>query len=113
MAHFAGAKIAACLRFDVDLEQRRQDLGNFSNWCAFAAADIDGNSVNLASLRGEQIGPRNIVDEREIACLFAIFIKHWRQIVEQSSAKNCDHAGVWVEDRLAWPVGARVTEGEG
>ena len=64
----------------------------------------------MIGLGREQIGTRNIFNEREIAGLFAIFVQHRRQIVEQARAENRDHAGVGIKNRLARSVRARVTE---
>ena len=82
MAHFAGPKFAARFRFDVDLEQLRENLRHFANWRAFAAPDVNRQSIELVAFGCEQVRARDVFDEREIACLLTIFVKHRRQIVE-------------------------------
>src|SRR5262249_55187045 len=58
----------------------------------------------------EQIRARNVFDEREVARLLAVFVQHRRQIIQQACAKNCYHAGIWIEDRLPRSVRAGVTQ---
>ena len=75
-----------------------------------SAPDIHRQAVELIGGGREQIGARDVFDEGKIARLFAIFVKNRRQIVEQARAENRDHAGVWIEDRLARPVGAGIAQ---
>ena len=69
-----------------------------------------GNPSSLSVSSRQQIRPCDVFNERKIACLLAIFVKHWRQIIQQTCAKNRDHARVWIEDRLARSVRAGVTQ---
>ena len=88
-------------------------LGDFSNAYAGAAADVNGMAIELVAFRGEQICPRDVLDEREVAGLLAVFVEDGPQIVEQSRAEDRDHARVGVKNRLARTVGARVTQRDG
>ena len=113
VAHFAGTKFTARFRFDVDLEQLRQNLRHFANRDALAAARVHGKSVELVGFSREQIRARDVLDEREIASLLAILVENRREIVQQTGAENRDDTGVRIENRLARPVSARITERDG
>src|SRR5213075_320349 len=111
--HFAGTKFAVRLRCDMNAECVGNLFGDFSNAYAGAAADVNGMAIELVAFRGEQICPRDVLDEREVAGLLAVFVEDGPQIVEQSRAEDRDHARVGVENRLARTVGARVTQRDG
>ena len=113
MAHFARAKFAVHFRCDVDLERARDLSRDFTNGHAATAADIHRQSIELVRLGREQVGARDVFDKRKVARLFAVFVKHRRQIVQQTRAENRDHAGVRIEDRLARSIRARVTQRDG
>src|SRR5204862_5612351 len=110
MAHFAGAKFAIDLRRNVDLQNIGKLFRDFANRCAAGATDIYRQPIEPVRLGCEQIRACDILDEGKIARLLAILIKHRRQIIQQARAKNCNYAGVWIEDRLARSVRAGVTQ---
>src|SRR5215475_14479851 len=110
MTHFAWTKLAIDLRRDVDLQNVGKLFRDLANRCAMCAADIYGEAIQLVGLGREQIRTSNIFYERKIPRLLAVFVQHWRQIIQQACAKNCDHAGVRIEDGLARPVCAGVTK---
>ena len=82
MTHFAGAKFAVDLGCDVYLQNVGKLFRYFANRCAASATDIYGQSIELIGFGGEQVRAGDIFDEREIASLLAVFVQHWRQIVQ-------------------------------
>ena len=113
MAHFARAKFTINFRRDFDSERVGNPLRNLADGHAFLAADVYRQAIESISCGGEQIRARDIFNERKIAGLLAVFIKNRRQIIEQTRAKNRDHAGIGIEDRLSRSVSARVTQRDG
>src|SRR5882757_4483282 len=76
------------------------------------AADVYRQAIEPVRLCREQIRARDIFNERKVARLLAVFVKHGRQIIQQTCAENRNHARVWIEDRLARTVRARVTQSD-
>ena len=77
------------------------------------ATDVYRQPIELVGFGSEQIRVRDIFNEGKVARLLAVFVKHGRQIIQQTCAKNRNHARVWIEDRLARTVRARVTQRDG
>src|SRR5213592_2449753 len=113
MPHLARSKFAVYFRRNVDVELIRNCFGDLTNRYAAAAADIDWQSVELMGFGREQVCPGDVLNERKIACLLTILIKHRRQIVQQPCAENRNYTRIWIEDRLARSVGAGVTQRDG
>src|SRR5438128_11799040 len=74
MAHLAGPKLAFDLRGDVNVKRIGNLRRDFMNARAFAATDIYRQSIELISLGGQQIGPRDVFDKGEITSLFAVLV---------------------------------------
>src|SRR5262249_15261996 len=110
MAHFPGTKFAVELGRNMNLQNVGKLFRDFANGCALCAPDIYRQPVELVGFSSEQIRRRYVFDEGEIAGLVAVFVQNWRQIVQQPRTKNCNHAGVRIEDRLARPVRTGVTQ---
>jgi hypothetical protein len=55
---------------------------DFANRCAASAADVYRQAIELVGLCREQIRARDVFNKLKIAGLFAVFVKHRRQIVE-------------------------------
>src|ERR1700686_427513 len=110
MPHFAGTKFAFGLGRNVNAERVGNLFGHFANADTAAAPDIHGKAIELVAFRREEICSSDIFDEGKIARLLAVLIKHGWKIIQQARAKNRDHTGVWIEDRLARSVGTRVAQ---
>ena len=113
MTHFAGTKFA--------LHFRRDLIPSASEICSAISRmltpcllpNVNWPAIESIGCGGEQIRARDILNERKIASLLPVFIKNRRQIVKQTGAKNRDHAGIGIEDRLSGSVSARVTQRHG
>src|SRR4029077_16272621 len=110
MTHFPGPKFPVDLRCDIYLQNVGKLFRDFANWCAAGATNIYGQSIELVGFDSEQIRAGNVLDERKIPRLFAVFVQNRPQIIQQTCAKNRNHSGVRIEDRLARPVRAGVTK---
>src|SRR5437870_6880625 len=111
VSYFTGTKFSLRLRCDVNIQRFGDQFGYFPNAHAPPAPDIHRKTIELVGFHREQIRPRNVLDERKIACLLAIFVEHGRQVVKQTRAEDRDHSCVGIEDRLTRAVGARITQG--
>src|SRR5438477_5248733 len=113
VSHFPRTKFPINFRRDSYSERVGNALRNFADGHPFSAADVYWPAIESIGCGGEQIRARDILNERKIAGLLSVFIKNWRQIVKQTGAKNRDHTGVRIEDRLSGSVSARVPQRNG
>src|SRR4051812_9016039 len=110
VTHFTGTEFAVHLGRDRNPKGVGNLFGYCSNTYSGTAPDVYGQAVKLIIFGGEQIRARDIFNERKVPGLFAIFVKDWRQTVEETRAENGDDAGVGIEDRLTRAVGAGVAQ---
>src|SRR5215218_2224508 len=110
MTHFPRSEFALGLRRDTNAERVGDLLRRFADRNALATADIYRQAIKLVRLGDEEVGARYILDEREVARLFAVLVQNRCEIIEQARAENCDHTGVGIENGLARTVSAGITE---
>ena len=73
-------------------------MRDLANADAFAAPDVYRQSVEGVSVSSKQIGARDIFYKREVTRLLAVLVQDGRQVVQEPGAKDCNYAGVGIEN---------------
>ncbi len=108
------AVLAGHLRLDVLLAQNlRELLADLFHRDAVAAADVEGDAINLGLLQREPAGGGDIGDAHEISPLVAVFEDQRRPVVQEPGREDREHTGVGVRERLAGPIDIEEPQSHG